>query len=281
MSHAESSQVNGSLKDSLKDAKTQVEGLKDLVPQQLNDEVKLATTTLKSKGISVGVAAALGVGALLVVLLFVIAVVVTLVNVLAIWLPGWLSALIVAVFFLLVAGVLALIGYRKVKKALPLTPDDAIRGIRHDIGVLKDGSAFDESTLDEPLRPKKEEKDEEAAEDKEKKVKEPAPSIDELKLRTNRRRRQIQALRDNLGVSMETPKAKYDQARNFADRMGQGVTGFAAKARTVVNPSGDPAGDRPEGRDFRRKVEKVKPIAIIAGSLVALGLIIRKLAQRG
>lgn len=278
MSEAESTQADESLKSSVKSAKAQVDGLKELVPQQLTDELKLGTTLLKKKGISLGMAAGLGAGALVVVLLFVIAVVVTLVNVLEIWFLGWAAGLIVAGFFLIVALILALVMYLKIKKALPLTPDAAIRGIRHDIGVLKDGSNFDVSTLDEPMR-KKDEEDKDAK-DKKKEPKPPAPSADELILRTKRRRRQIQALRDNLGQSVLGPKAKLDKARHFAENAGESVTNAAAKARSFVTPSANTGENNEAGRAGQERAEKAKPFAIIAASAAALVAIIRKLIKR-
>lgn len=281
MSEAQSTQADESLKSSVKNAKAQVEGLKELVPQQLSDEIKLGTTLLKSKGLNLGVAAGLAAGALVLVLLFVIAVVVTLVNVLAIWLPGWAAALIVAGFFLILALILALIGYRKVKKALPLTPTAAIRGIRHDIGVLKDGSNFDVSSLDEPLR-KKDSDEKSEAEQKEasKKPKAPAPSADELILRTKRRRRQIQALRDNLGQSIQGPIAKVEKVRHFAEQAGDTVSNAAAKARSFVTPSANAASATDSERATNERMEKAKPFAIIGGSVAALLVVIRKLIKR-
>ena len=279
MSEAESTQTDESLKSSVKSAKEQVNGLKELVPQQISDEVKLATTLLKSKGISLGVAAALAVAALVVVLLVVIGVVVTLVNVLSIWLPGWAAGLIVTGFFLSVAAILALVGFKKVKKAMPLSPDAAIRGLRHDIGVLKDGSNFDVSTLDEPLRKKSEEAETKAAKDKEPKP--PAPTADELILRTKRRRRQIQALRDNLGESVQAPLAKIDKVRNFAESTGEKVSNAAAKARNFVRPASSASEDQSEAdRAGAERMEKAKPFVVIGGSAVALGAIIRKFVKR-
>ncbi|WP_141365302.1 phage holin family protein [Glutamicibacter uratoxydans] len=278
MSEAESTQTDDSLKSSVKSAKEQVNGLKELVPQQISDEIKLATTLLKSKGISLGVAAALAVGALVVVLLFVIAVVVTLVNVLSIWLPGWAAGLIVTGFFLIVALILALVGYRKIKKAMPLTPDAAIRGLRHDIGVLKEGSSFDVSSLDEPLRKKS---DDEDKNNKSKEPKAPAPTADELVLRTKRRRRQIQALRDNLGESIQVPLAKVNKVRNFAESTGDKVGGAAAKVRSFVRPSSSNTEDQSEAdRASAERMEKAKPFVVIAGSAAALGAVIRKLVKR-
>lgn len=274
----ESTQSDESLKMSLKNAKEQVDGLKELVPQQISDEIKLGTTLLKSKGIRIGVAAALAAAALVVLLLFVIAIVVTLVNVLALWMPGWAAGLVVAGFFLLVVLILGLVGYSKVKKALPLTPDAAIRGIRHDIGVLKEGSGFDESSLDEPRKPKDKDKDDEP---QDKEVKVPAPSADELILRTKRRRRQIQALRDNLEASIRGPKEKVDRARRMADQAGSTLTDFAAKARGFVAPSSNAAEDLTDAqRASQERMEKVRPIALIsAGSLLVLGFL-RKLLRK-
>lgn len=278
MTEAESTQADESLKSSVKSAKAQVDGLKELVPQQLSDEVKLATTVLKGKGISLGMAAALAGAALVVVLLFVIAVVVTLVNVLAIWLPGWAAALIVAGFFLLVAAILGLVGYAKVKKALPLKPEAAIRGIRHDLGVLKDGSEFDVSTLDEPLK-KKSDEDEDS--DKKKEPKPPAPSADELILRTRRRRRQIQALRDNLGESVQAPLAKIDKVRSFTQSAGDKVSGAAAKARGFVRPATSASEDQSEAdRASGQRLEQARPYLVMAGSTLALGAVIRALFKR-
>ncbi|WP_334121651.1 phage holin family protein [Glutamicibacter sp.] len=278
MTEAESTQADESLKSSVKSAKAQVDGLKELVPQQLSDEIKLATTVLKGKGISLGMAAAFAGAALLVVLLFVIAVVVTLVNVLAIWLSGWVAALIVAGFFLLVAVILGLVGYAKVKKALPLKPEAAIRGIRHDLGVLKEGSEFDVSTLDEPLK-KKTETDEEH--DKKKEPKPPAPSADELILRTRRRRRQIQALRDNLGESVQAPLAKIDKVRSFTQNAGDKVSGAAAKVRGFVRPSSSSSEDQSEAdRASGQRIDQARPYLVMAGSTLALGAAIRALFKR-
>jgi len=278
VTEAESTQADESLKSSVKSAKAQVDGLKELVPQQLSDEIKLATTVLKGKGISLGMAAAFAGAALLVVLLFVIAVVVTLVNVLAIWLSGWVAALIVAGFFLLVAVILGLVGYAKVKKALPLKPEAAIRGIRHDLGVLKEGSEFDVSTLDEPLK-KKTETDEEH--DKKKEPKPPAPSADELILRTRRRRRQIQALRDNLGESVQAPLAKIDKVRSFTQNAGDKVSGAAAKVRGFVRPSSSSSEDQSEAdRASGQRIDQARPYLVMAGSTLALGAVIRALFKR-
>ena len=56
-------------------------------------------------------------------------------------LPGWLSAIIVAVVLFLVAGVLALIGKKDVDKATPPLPTDTIASVQADIDTVKKGVA--------------------------------------------------------------------------------------------------------------------------------------------
>ena len=39
-------------------------------------------------------------------------------------------------------------GVGKFKKAMPLVPEDTIRGLKYDLGIAKEGSAFDPAVLD-------------------------------------------------------------------------------------------------------------------------------------
>ncbi|WKK72177.1 phage holin family protein [Rathayibacter oskolensis] len=59
------------------------------------------------------------------------------------WLPAWLSALIVTVFFLLVAVVLALVGVKSIKKAVPPVPQDSIESIKKDVQAFKGVGSYD------------------------------------------------------------------------------------------------------------------------------------------
>ena len=54
-------------------------------------------------------------------------------------LPVWAAAVVVAVVLLIIAGVLALLGRRKVQQALPPVPEQAVQGAQRDVEVLKDG----------------------------------------------------------------------------------------------------------------------------------------------
>jgi hypothetical protein len=51
-------------------------------------------------------------------------------------LAGWLAALIIGVALLLLAGLLGLIGKRRVQRAVPPVPQDAVRSVRQDIDAV-------------------------------------------------------------------------------------------------------------------------------------------------
>jgi uncharacterized membrane protein YqjE len=119
-----------------------------LAPRQLNDEIAFAKIELKRKGIQVGVAAAFFAVALLFLALLVVGLVVAAIMGLATIMPAWLAALLVSAAFLLIALIGGLVGLARFKKAMPLMPEETIRGIRHDIGVAREGSAFNPAVLD-------------------------------------------------------------------------------------------------------------------------------------
>ncbi|MFP5315343.1 MAG: phage holin family protein, partial [Actinomycetes bacterium] len=128
-----------------------------LTPRQLNDEVSLAREQLKQKGITAGVAAAFFAVALVFVAFLVVALIVAAIMGLGTIMPPWLAALCFAALFLIIAAIAGLMGLSRFKKALPLLPEDAIRGVKYDIGVLKEGRKFNPATLD-VQKPKEEKK---------------------------------------------------------------------------------------------------------------------------
>ena len=67
----------------------------------------------------------------MVVLLVMIGVLLTAaILALSLVLPGWLAALLVAAVLLIVAGILALIGYRILKKGIPPVPTESIDSLK-------------------------------------------------------------------------------------------------------------------------------------------------------
>ena len=59
---------------------------------------------------------------------------------LAVVLPVWLAALIVAAALLIVAGVLALVARPKIAQAAPPTPEQAIEGLQRDVATVKEAA---------------------------------------------------------------------------------------------------------------------------------------------
>jgi uncharacterized membrane protein YqjE len=108
-----------------------------LVTDLVKGEIELAKLELIAKGKTFGIGAGLIVGALIVLLLFVTMLLTAAVLGLGEIMPPWLAALLVALVLLIIAAVLAFIGYKSVQKALPPKPERAMRNLQRDLDVLK------------------------------------------------------------------------------------------------------------------------------------------------
>lgn len=198
-----------------------------LLPRQLQDELALLKLELKDKGVSLGKGAALLGAALAFGALLVIALVAAAIAGLATVMPLWLSALIVAAFFLVVLAILGLIGFLQIKKAMPITPVQTIRGLKYDLGVVKEGSAYTEARV----RREEAEAKERKAEEKRKKADEaatapPAPTEAQLRQRLKVRRDRLKELRDDV----EGRKNKVQSAtKGFVDRTRSSASGVDLK----------------------------------------------------
>ncbi|MGW9413391.1 phage holin family protein [Arthrobacter cupressi] len=225
-----------------------------LLPRQFNDEIRLAKLEAKEKGARLGMAGAFAGVALVFVMLLVIALVVAAILGLATIMPGWLAALVVSAGFLLIIAIGGLVAAAQFKKAQPLLPAEAIRGIKHDLGVLKEGSDFDASILDpdsEAYKAAKAAKEEAARKAKEEAAAKeearhrdepPAPTKDELLRRLQQRRDHLAGVRDQLGSELnlktqgrffqDLASEKIDDGRKLAEDLGkrlpEGLTGRLA-----------------------------------------------------
>ena len=244
-----------------------------LGPKQINDEIALAIGQMKSKGIAAGIAAALMVVGLVFVTFLVVALIVAAIAALHLIFQLWAAALIVAGAFLLIALIAVLIGLLKLKKAMPLVPEDAIRGFRLDLGVLREGTSFDPKSLDradEEKREAKEEAKRQAAEQKKRDAKTPGagepekPTYTELLRRTALRRDHIAGLQHRIvgGKSKESP-AVQNQAGS-------------------QTPPEAPAssGDATSGGAKEFLSARWKPVSIAAGSAAAAGVFLRELTKK-
>ncbi|MET1088802.1 MAG: phage holin family protein [Arthrobacter sp.] len=255
-----------------------------LAPRQLNDEIAFAKIELKRKGVQVGVAAAFLVVALIFVLFLVVGLIVAAIMGLATIMPAWLAALLVSAVFLIIALIGGLIGVNRFKKAMPLLPEETIRGIKHDIGVAKEGSAFNPAILD-PESPEgkaaKTAKAEAAAKAKAEKAAKaaehnkefPQASEPELVRRLGQRRRHLTEVRDDLGAELDVKtqarfllaaaQGKLREGQILATR-GKDV---AARRLAAISESTGGLGNR------------WKPLAALAAAGTVLVVLVRKLLR--
>jgi uncharacterized membrane protein YqjE len=106
----------------------------------VRDELELAKAELAEKGKRAGAGAGIA-GAGVVLAWFAVGALVTAaIAGLAVVLPVWLAALIVAAVLLIVAGVLALVAKAKIARAAPPTPEQAIEGLQRDVATIKEAA---------------------------------------------------------------------------------------------------------------------------------------------
>ncbi|QDQ92719.1 phage holin family protein [Rhodococcus sp. WB9] len=116
-----------------------VERLTDQVTGLVRTEMTHALTEVKDKGTRFGIGAGVsGVGVLLLLYGFG-ALVATAILGLATTLDPWLAALIVAAVLIIVGSVVAAVGARRAKNALPPVPEQMADSVRADVDTVKGG----------------------------------------------------------------------------------------------------------------------------------------------
>jgi nitrate/nitrite transporter NarK len=108
------------------------------ISRLLRDELALARAEMTQKGKKAGVGAGLFGGGGVVALYAVAALLAAVVLGLGEAMPYWLAALIVAVVLFAAAGVLALLGRKQIKQAVPPVPQEAAASVKADIDEVKE-----------------------------------------------------------------------------------------------------------------------------------------------
>jgi uncharacterized membrane protein YqjE len=255
-----------------------------LAPRQLNDEIAFVKEELKRKGIQVGVAAAFLAVALVFVAFLVVGLIVAAIMGLATIMPAWLAALLVCAAFLIIALIVALIGVSKFKKAMPLMPEETIRGIKYDLGIAKEGSDFNPALLD-PTSPEakaaKAAKDEAAARAKAekeaqaeaRKVEFPHASEPELHRRLEQRRRHIAEVRDQLDTELDIkPQVNY-LVGAAKTKLGEGQA-VLDQAKAVASEKFAALSESAEGTNLRWK-----PLAAFTAAATLFVVLLRRLLR--
>jgi putative superfamily III holin-X len=114
--------------------------LTEQISRLVRDEARLAQAEVTQKAKRLGVGAGLFGGAGLVAFFGLAALITAAILALALVLPDWLAALIVAVVLFAVAGVLALVGKKDVAKGSPPVPTEAISSVKTDIATVKESA---------------------------------------------------------------------------------------------------------------------------------------------
>jgi uncharacterized membrane protein YqjE len=117
-----------------------LERLSDQIPRLVRDEIRLARLELQDKGKRVGIGAGMfGSGGLLAFYAGG-AIVASLVLLLSLAVEAWVAALIVGVLLLAIAGLLGLLGKKRIEEATPLVPEETVQSVKQDVDAVKDAA---------------------------------------------------------------------------------------------------------------------------------------------
>ncbi|MEO5651993.1 MAG: phage holin family protein [Marmoricola sp.] len=114
-----------------------VHQLSEQVPDLIRSEMRLAQAEMAEKGKRAGLGIGMFSAAGLLAFFGLATLITTAILALALVVPGWLAALIVALGLLAGAGAMAMVGKKQVEEAIPPVPERAVEGVRNDIATLK------------------------------------------------------------------------------------------------------------------------------------------------
>lgn len=114
-----------------------IHDLSTQIPELVRSELRLAQAEMAEKGKRAGIGVGMFSAAGLLAFFGLATLITTAILALALAMPAWLAALIVAVVLLLGAGGFALAGKNKVDDATPATPERAVEGLKEDIATVK------------------------------------------------------------------------------------------------------------------------------------------------
>ncbi|WP_185995866.1 phage holin family protein [Nocardioides campestrisoli] len=116
-----------------------VHDLTQQVPDLIRSELRLAQAEMTAKGKQAGLGLGMFSAAGLLAFFGLAALITTAIAALALVLPTWAAALIVAAVLFVLAGVIGLLGKKRVDQATPAKPERALGGIKEDIDTVKGG----------------------------------------------------------------------------------------------------------------------------------------------
>ena len=255
-----------------------------LLPKQLKDEAQLAVLELKDKGIKLGVGAALAIVGLVFLGMAVIALIGAAIAGLSNVMPAWLAALLLALLFIIILAVLALIALSKIKSALPLKPEKTIFGLRYDLGVVKEGSAYTEGRVQREMNEaeQQKEREQEAAANDPNQGKPVKPTEEQLRHRLKLRREHLKSLRDDAQNRADSVQAA---TQGFVGRTANTFKSTENSIKQTFATSGGSQGVRTGGSTSATAGEnpladRWQPLAVAATAGSAFLVFLRKLLKK-
>lgn len=265
-----------------------------LLPLQLKDELAMVKGQMGKKGVTAGIGVGLAVVGLVFLFIMVISLIVAMIGGFAQDRPIWFSALMVAAGSLVVALIFILIGLLRVKAAMPLVPAETIRGVKYDLGYLKEGNAFDPAEFDRLEAQRAEEKKVAAAREKERRRAAAAedkaaqkrgeapkhatvqsPSYAELRRRTQLRRQHLGDLRSGVEEKMDL-KAQFSA---FTSQAKHGATSEEdPTSQTAPYHAGARAGQKANDAGGFVK-DRWQPLALLGAASTAIAVFSRQLRK--
>jgi hypothetical protein len=116
---------------------TLLSDLPGLVKELIAAEIDQLKAELARKFTALGIGAGLIAGAAVVVLFAVGVLLTAAILALALVMPGWLAALLVALLLLIIAAIIGWVGYVKLKSGMPPVPTESISSLKKDLNVVR------------------------------------------------------------------------------------------------------------------------------------------------
>ncbi|HEY4576705.1 MAG TPA: phage holin family protein [Yaniella sp.] len=268
-----------------------------LIPKQLSDNLVLVSGQLKSKGIRTGA----GFGVTLFGLLFgsitFIALVVAIIGGFMSETPLWQTSLWVALGAFVVMLVLLVVGFLVIRSSFPLISPDIIRGLKHDIGYILKGNAFNPAEFDrlEEERRQQRQVEKQRRQEQAKRAKKEhkravrrgeaadslprtEPSEAQIRHRMELRRRHLGDIRT--GVDEKTDlRAQFNTFTRHATGKVPSDNVEQATSPLAAHHSAARAGEKVnEGVEFVK--DRWQPLTVLGASVTTAAILLRRLRRR-
>ncbi|NWN87673.1 MAG: phage holin family protein [Micrococcaceae bacterium] len=268
-----------------------------LVPKQLSDNLSLLTGQLKTKGIRAGAGAGIAVVGLVFGSITFISLVVALIGAFMSEPPLWQTSLWVALGAFVLMLILLGVGAMVIRSGFPLLPPEIVRGVKHDIGYVLKGNAFDPVEFDrleeerrqqklveqqrrkeQAKRAKKEQKLAKRRGDAAESLPQTEPTEAQIRHRMELRRRHLGDIRSGFDEKTDY-RAQFNTFTRHATGNVPAENIEQATSPLAPHHSAARAGERVhEGVGFVK--DRWQPLTVLGASVTTAAVLLRRLRRR-